>query len=395
MEGGKGCDILGDPKHGQRLRAITVEMVPGVRMSSVVGTSLALACSSASPQSGPPRVVGTDAAARPLPAAPSPEPEIAANAPARAAAAEGPAGSGDRALPGTASEPRDHPEPAFFPPRDLVPPFAASAHAGDGAWRPLGDAAKRERAARVPVFVTATLHPHKVSRFHAVTLVAVDLTKAGLHLVPGTSDVTAAYQGPAPGLIPEPHRPSAIAVFNGGFKANHGRWGFVLGSEVITAPRRGGCQVLRRASGKLEIAPSTEAVSEDLTWLRQTPPCLLENGALHPTLEAGNERPWGGFDPGRRTRRRSALGLDATGRVLFYAAAVEAGPLLMARALAHAGAAHALELDINWYWTRFLLIGEPSGTPEITSTLLPGMEHRKSDYLERPTARDFFYLSAH
>jgi hypothetical protein len=40
-----------------------------------------------------------------------------------------------------------------------------------------------------------------------------------------------------------------------------------------------------------------------------------------------------------------------------------------------------------------LLFGTPNGEPlQVTSTLIPKMEHLKRGYVERPSTRDFFYF---
>jgi hypothetical protein len=77
--------------------------------------------------------------------------------------------------------------------------------------------------------------------------------------------------------------------------------------------------------------------------------------------------------------------------VLFYAIGEETEPRWLAEGLRVAGATRAAELDINWYWTRFLLFGDADGRLKITSTLVPKMEHMETEYVERQSIRDFFY----
>jgi hypothetical protein len=121
---------------------------------------------------------------------------------------------------------------------------------------------------------------------------------------------------------------------------------------------------------------------------------MLENGELHARLAAHDDRPWGGNNPKLKTRRRSAIALDATGSVLFYGFGDEASARELAEGLRAAGAAHVAELDINHYWTRFLLAGKKreGAELEITSTLVPDMTHRKLGYVQKPEPRDFFYV---
>ena len=87
------------------------------------------------------------------------------------------------------------------------------------------------------------------------------------------------------------------------------------------------------------------------------------------------------------------MGIDESGRILFYAVGEEVSVKYFAEGLRLAGAHAAAELDINWNWVRFLLAGEnDAGELRITSTLLPHMNHNSRDYIERATTRDFFYI---
>ena len=129
----------------------------------------------------------------------------------------------------------------------------------------------------------------------------------------------------------------------------------------------------------------------EIRALRQTPPCLVENGAVHPQLEKGQDRAWGGQTPGIVTRRRSALGVSAGGRILYYAIGVETPPKLLARGLLAAGVHAAAQLDINWNWTRFFVFSRAGGELGIAESLVE-VEHGKRDYVERASERDFFYV---
>ena len=62
----------------------------------------------------------------------------------------------------------------------------------------------------------------------------------------------------------------------------------------------------------------------------------------------------------------------------------------LARGMAAAGATDAVELDINYSWTKFLVFG---GDPlVVTSTLIEDMKHQRRGYVEKSAFRDFFYL---
>jgi len=284
-----------------------------------------------------------------------------------------------------------------FPPADFTPPHDRSAKPGDGSWRRLGDAGAGDRAAegRAALYVTS-VHPHPVSRFEVVVVAAMDLRHLDLHFLPGKDDPGVAELEPAAGLVPTVERDRLLVAFNGGFLPRHGRWGMMVQGKALVPPREEGCTIGLYRDGTVRIRPwsALKPTVQDMGAYRQTPPCLIDAGKLHPQLEAHNERPWGGRDPNRKTRRRSALGISADGRSLLYGMGTEVGPEMLARAMAYAGAADAVQLDINWSWTRYLLYGRrAAGEPlRVTSTLIPKMTHGSRAYLKKPGHRDFFYM---
>jgi hypothetical protein len=174
----------------------------------------------------------------------------------------------------------------------------------------------------------------------------------------------------------------------------HGGWGMRVGETTLLPPRDPGCTIALFSDGSMQVRswPALAASSASLRALRQTPPCLLEQGEVHPDLLAGRDRAWAGHTPGIVTRRRSALGLSEDGRTLFYALGVECPPKLLATGLRAAGARSAAQLDINWNWTRFLLFARGAdGKPRVSATLAE-VDHTKRDYVEAASKRDFFYL---
>ncbi len=228
----------------------------------------------------------------------------------------------------------------------------------------------------------------------SLTLVAVDLTRASLHFMPGTADVPQKALPFTPGLVPKSELSRVLAAFNGGFMPRHGRWGMRLGDVTVMPPRKEGCTITLGRDGAVAIRsfPALEASLSDALAVRQTPPCLLERGEVHPLLQKGRDKAWAGHTPGVVTRRRSALGLDASGLVLFYAVGIETNAKLLAEGLRFAGASDAAELDINWNWTKFFTFEKrEDGSLAVAQTLVP-VEHAKSAYVGQPSDRDFFYL---
>jgi hypothetical protein len=281
----------------------------------------------------------------------------------------------------------------------VAPPHERSARPGDGQWSRLGDATAHDRAGEgEPLLYRTVVHPHPVSRWHTVTVVAIDLQRARVHLLAGSEDPKSKTAPPElrTGLVPSEHHDSLVAVFNGGWKTVHGSWGVMLAGHTFVPPKKEGCTIALMKDGSARIGawPELEAAVAEMDAFRQTPPCLVEDGALHRLLAAKQEHPWGGMEPNIKTRQRSALGVDSSGRILFYAYGEEVGAALLAEGLRAVGAVDAAELDINFIWVRFLLFGKPppDGVLRVTSTLIPKMAHEKGGYISRPYARDFFYV---
>ena len=241
---------------------------------------------------------------------------------------------------------------------------------------------------------STTLHPHATSRFITLTLVSIDLTALGLGFMPGTEDVGKRQVPFVAGLVPAGLQAKLVAAFNGGFMLRHGRWGMQLGETALQAQRDPGCSIALDEGGSVRIRswPELAADSRRFTAIRQTPPCLVENGALHPLLLKGIDKPWAGNTAGVVTRRRSGIGIDREGQRLLYAVGLETSPRLLAEGLKAAGAEHAAELDINWNWTRFLVFDKNAEGALRVSKSLVEVDHSPRVYVERPSERDFFYV---
>ena len=179
--------------------------------------------------------------------------------------------------------------------------------------------------------------------------------------------------------------------------AKHGRYGMMIDGDVFLPPRDELCSValLRDRSIRIQMWKDLRSSERDIVALRQTPPCIIEGGVLHPELETDRRpRPWGGAENGDMEVRRSALGLDASGTVLFYGLGEWVTVKALADAMRAAGAVHAAQLDINWSYTRFVFFGRPSPSEplEVTATLIPKIKHTRQGYVSNPSERDFFYL---
>jgi len=291
------------------------------------------------------------------------------------------------ALPGT-------PEAKSFTLDPVTPPYERTAKESDGQWSPLVEQSSPHSAVAL---LHTTIHPHELNRFVSLDVVAIDLKQLALHWIVGSKDHLAQSLQPeqTPGLIPQSDQPNTIAIFNGGFQARHGYWGVMSHDKTLLPPKDSGCTVALMRSGEVRLGSWTKLADQrpQMFAFRQGPPCLVEDGQLNPRLETGNTRVWAGSNPTRRTRRRSAAGINADGSVLYFGIGTETDPLPLARGMRAVGAVTAVQLDINWAWARFLLVGRRDELPRVTTSLVPDSLHGKNEYFSWASHRDFFYLT--
>ena len=316
---------------------------------------------------------------------------------ASAAASSPPPSAAPAPSAATPSPPALAPDPGpAFPPPSFDAPEPNTAKTGDGAWT----AMVPDAAGKPPLLARTTVHPDPRDRFMYAAIVAIDRRRVDLRFVVGTEEPksTSVVKEHRPGVIPAADHLDLLAVFNGGFMAKHGGWGARVGADTFVPPKDDACTVAFVNDGSLQIRTWTVLfpTASSLSAFRQTPPCLVEQGTRNPLLEADPKtKRWGSSETGELTIRRSALGLDAGGKTLFYALGEWITPRGLADAMRAAGAMDAAELDVNWSYTRFLLYGptKPGEAPEVTETLVPKIKRPTRGYVVKPSDRDFFYLA--
>jgi hypothetical protein len=290
--------------------------------------------------------------------------------------------------------------PSFPPPR-FAPPASSVAAERDGIWYALEEGRAAEPSGAVGPLVKAQVHPDDKRGFAVVAVTAIDLERLDLHLVAGLEEPTSQHVPRArrPGLVPPEHLATVVAAFNGGFRAVHGQWGMRIGADHFLSPRDAGCTVA--------LFPEPGPVVEIGTWkalksreasmlaLRQTPPCLVEGGQLNPSA-TDHAKGWGATVSGETIIRRSAIGVDKTGKVLFYGMGDALTAQTIGVALKAAGAVSVAQLDVNYSYPRFVLFSEPAAGksyPEAKHSLIKDVKYRSGEYTNDPQLRDFFYLA--
>ena len=293
-------------------------------------------------------------------------------------------------LDGTA-RPRPPASGFAFQPRDVTPPYPALAAPGEGVWTPMANAFAR---AAPPLMYKTFLHSDPQRPYARVAIVAMDATRLRLHAVAGTNEPASSANAPRSGLIAAADLASLVAAFNGGFRAIHGHYGMMVDGQTILPPQPSADTIAIYRDGRVRIAPWS-AIANTLPQMqsfRQTPAFLAYQGQVNSALAHEELFFWGKSVSGKTVIWRSALGVSADGRTLFYAAGESLTAQRLAEALVAAGASDVAELDVNLSYQRFLTYA-PARSGFAEHVLLDTMVYQPGMYVSRPAARDFFYLT--
>ena len=282
-----------------------------------------------------------------------------------------------------------------FPPAKIAPLYPSTASANDGEWEPVDAANMPGREdGKAPILFATTLHPNLVKRTPEVAIIAIDHAALELDLVVGTLE-PASKEFPKSkrnGLVANGHLASLVFVTNGGFMAKHGQHGMAIGDDVILPLKADSCSFAKLEDGSLFIGSSSDLGTKKALFVRQAPPCLLHKGERHPDLEDPVARKkWGAAADGGKAIRRSAFALGPDG-ALYFAVGESVTAAELADSLARAGATEAIEMDVNYSFTRFVVYGrDAKGNPVGRIPVLSKLVFGPKDYWKNPAPRDFFY----
>ncbi|MBW2523037.1 MAG: hypothetical protein JRI23_02620 [Deltaproteobacteria bacterium] len=268
---------------------------------------------------------------------------------------------------------------------------------GDGVWIELADTRHPDEPARL---LKTQLHPDKNRSWTIVAVVAVDLRQVDIHSVAGRyepeSRTPEAKKYERRATIDPAHHDQLIAAFNGGYKATHGYYGMMIDGVTLIPPRPKSCTVAKYDDGRLAVR-SWEALADDeqkLVWWRQAPFCMYEEGKPNPVLSM-SKLGWGASSvSGTTVIRRSAIGLDEAGEVLYVGIGDHTTAQSIAHAMHHAGAAHVAQLDVNFSYPKFVTYEVSKSDPQklIAVPLTEHFEYTEDEYIRARSHRDFFYL---
>ncbi|HEV2426589.1 MAG TPA: phosphodiester glycosidase family protein [Acidimicrobiales bacterium] len=181
----------------------------------------------------------------------------------------------------------------------------------------------------------------------------IDTSRTMLALYPG-------YEGPGPTSLPRgpeevplSARARLLATFNSGFYEKDGAAGFYTARLLYHPMIRGLATVVRYSDGRVDVVAWTGGTtpSSDVLMARQNLTLLVSGG--QPTARAADNALWGITLGGVPEVWRTALGVTATGD-LVYAAAPDQTSASLARIMVQLHCVRAMQLDINPAWPIFV-----------------------------------------
>jgi len=185
-----------------------------------------------------------------------------------------------------------------------------------------------------------------------------------------------------------------LAGFNGGFKLSYGSVGFYADGRTPVPLSSGLGSIVTYQDGTTQIGAWHEGVpasGKPIASVRQNLRLMIDHGAAAASVETCGSACWGStLGPGPAIAR-SALGIDAEGR-LVWAAGESLTPAELAHAMTAAGVQRAVELDINPFWVAGYLYQHHSSGPKAIP-VVPG-QHGIAGMLLEPDGRDFFTVLA-
>ena len=265
-----------------------------------------------------------------------------------------------------------------------VTPLASPPLPGEGRWQALDSVAGRAAMA------VTYLRPDAIHTSYTSALVWINprLVRAVFH--PGAVQ-------PGGGPWPEPprlvgsERAGLIAAFNSAFRMKDARGGFYGFGQTLKPLRAGAASLVIDRDGSMTVGAWGRDVGMTSTVqvVRQNLDLIVDGGAPVAGLADNSGGRWGYTLGNAKYVWRSGIGVTQTGAVVV-AIGNRLSASSLAELLARAGAIRAMELDINPYWTRFILYRSATGST-IERNLLPDMQRSPARY-DTTSTRDFVAL---
>jgi hypothetical protein len=213
----------------------------------------------------------------------------------------------------------------------------------------------------------------------------LDPTRLRFALYAGTMDPAGKWADQ--GVVAASLWPTLVATFNSGFKLDASRGGYYAEGRNAAPLRAGAASLVIYQDGSATVGQWGRDVtlSSNVVAVRQNLELLVDAGQPSPKVATNVQPNWGFTLNNQVENWRSALGVDATGQ-LVYVGGAGLDPSALARALIAVGVVRAMELDINPAFVTLDIF--PNGGGPNGAKLLPDMEEPPNHFIASST-RDF------
>lgn len=243
------------------------------------------------------------------------------------------------------------------------------------------------------------LHPDSSRSWAELFVVAVDLRQVAVMPVMGyqepRTEKPEALNYKRPAKIPPEHYDALLAAFNGGFMAEHGNYGVYFDGLTFLDPKDDACTIVHYKDGSFRVGSWTHLKDgfAEMSWFRQAPSCMYENGEMHPNLQVHRSRKWGATLDGNTVIRRSAVGLSKDRQILYVGISNHTTAKVMANGMHHAGAHDVAQMDVNWSYPKIVTYEVGKDEKLHPVAVAEGFEFSDDLYVRERSMRDFFYLA--
>jgi Phosphodiester glycosidase len=282
--------------------------------------------------------------------------------------------------------------PTHLPPPPPISPITTTALQGEGQWHPVG-----RSAAGVPAVYETFVRPDAIHTSEVTGIAWMDTTLLRAALYSGST-----IPGGGPWQQTAPISPSAanslVAAFNSGFRMSNAQGGYFTEGRTVLPLRQGAASFVIYSNGTATVGAWGRDVTmgPNVVAVRQNLDLIVDGGQPVAGLSSSDNQRWGSTLGGAVYVWRSAVGVTPDGALVYVG-----GPGLditdLASVLVRAGAARAMELDINTDWVNLATYAPPSpsgaATPTNGTDLLPNMVGTPSRYFESWWSRDFITMS--
>jgi hypothetical protein len=232
-------------------------------------------------------------------------------------------------------------------------------------------------------------------------VIAFDLEHTRLHYILGFEEPYSPGGSPGgpprTGAMPEADKAPGVllATFNGGFKATHGHFGAMSDGVTALPPIDGLGTLVIYQDGRVRLGVWGAGIqpSPGMQSWRQNGPLVIQDGQINPRIYNNSPKDWGYTVNDVSPTWRSAIGLSADGKTLFYLAGSSLSMDTLARGMLAAGVSQGMQLDINAYWVHFVAVRDEEDQRSL-EPLFPKMMKENIDRYLYQYSRDYFYVTA-